>query len=881
MTGQINDWISNADALHHLEHFHCRQIPLALGVVRSRTDDFYISLIGELFDRIRETYRNASDWARLGNAFLQIAGSEQSELKRMGINPSEARLFAGAAFYFGGFPASACLAVRAGDPFSENAIYKACYEFLARPYTVRSRVVSCLIDSLREGNLNRVEEIRNRIANRVQRSLANGPSQWIPNRLLQVAVDRFATVNLRAVLPNGGAEFWNPLISSFLNQTPPAWEFFPSQIEAVGKGILTSNSTFSLQMPTGSGKTALCETILFHHLSISPGNIAVVIVPYRSLASELKGTLVRRLSKMGIACKAAYGGTVTIGSEGSELDAVRALIATPETLTGMLSANPEFVRNISLVICDEGHLLDSDSRGVSLELLLARLKSKRLSPPRFIFISAIVPNIEEINSWLGGSESTVVKSSYQPSVAEFSVLRSVDGDKTVDLEMHPHRDPPVRYTIEGFLRREDFAFRNPDSGRMKTYKFDSVKTRAVAAARKALPMGAVAVFASNKRGLQGSIGLAEELLKQLSSTLDLPTPGEHCEIISVQLALKYINEEYGTDWIGSRIVEAGAILHHGDIPQETREILENLLRRGASKFAICTSTLAEGVNLPIRSLVLYSVTRRNRDGFSDDLLERDIKNLVGRAGRAGATTKGLVICANENQWPNVAPVANQSPGEAVHGALRELVIRITNALAVNNLPLTNDLMESSPAFYSLIDGVDATLIELAAEEVGEDELMEMAMQIADQTFASAQNEGSNKNVLRDVFSLRTTRILALRSNGKLDWVRETGARVRLIAAVEDVLFPLADWEKVSEGDLGILLSTILGWAVTLDEMQIAIRNAFDLEKSVDVTSYVSTFEQIVWEWVQGSRFIGISTKLQIPMDDLLRIYTVIYVPDHC
>lgn len=873
MTEQIGDWISNADALHHLEHFHCRQIPLGLGVVRSRTDDYYISLIGEIFERLRVNYEESNDWARLGNAFLQIAGRESSHLDRAGINSAEARLFAGAAFYFGGFPASACLAVRAGDAYIENDVYQACYDFLARPSQVSSNVVASLIAALQEGNQGRIESIRKRIGQLVESSLARGPSQWIPNRLLQFAVDRFATVNLRAVLPDGDSDFWNPLVDSFLDQTPPSWEFFPSQIEAISKGILTSVDTYSLQMPTGSGKTALCETMLFHHLSIKSENVAVVIVPYRSLASELRGSLVRRLGKMGIPCKATYGGTVMIGNDRDTIDEVKALVATPETLTGILSANPSFFKSISLVICDEGHLLDGGSRGILLELLLARLKAKRPIAPRFVFISAIVPNIDEINTWLGGSDATVVKSNYQPSMAEFAVLRKAEGEKTLDLEMHPHKPPPIRYRIEEFLSREDFAFRNPKSGRINIYTFSSVKTRAVASARKALPMGAVAVFASNKRGSQGSVGLAEELLKQLETALDLPTPATHCDSKPVQLAWKYVSEEYGSDWIVARVVESGAVLHHGDIPQETREVLENLLRRGASKFAICTSTLAEGVNLPIRTLVLYSVKRRDKDGSAQDLLERDIKNLVGRAGRAGATTKGLVICANEQQWPIVAPVANQSPGEVVKGALLELVNRIKSALAARSIPLTNDLLEGSPPLFSLTDGVDATLIELAAEEIGESDLLEMATRIADQTFAAAQTEEGNKQVLRNVFRLRSTRIIELRDSGKLSWVRDTGARVRIIPAVEDVLFLLADWQNITVFDFRELIATLFDWARTLTELEDSIRVAYDLKEESKVDNQIEMLKSIVWMWMQGNRFVDISKQHQLPMDDLLRIYT--------
>ena len=101
-------------------------------------------------------------------------------------------------------------------------------------------------------------------------------------------------------------------------------------------------------------------------------------------------------------------------------------------------------------------------------------------------------------------------------------------------------------------------------------------------------MGAAAVFAANKRGSQGAIGLAEELLSQLKVPLLLPAPSDFSDSDTVDLAWTYVSDEYGDNWIGARTLAAGAVLHHGDIPQETREVIERLLRMGASKLADTT-----------------------------------------------------------------------------------------------------------------------------------------------------------------------------------------------------------------------------------------------------------------------------------------------------
>lgn len=874
MRASLASWISDAEALRHLDHFRVSNVPLSLAYQQVRKDDLYIALVGELFDRMREAYDDPIHWARLGNALAEYASVDRlSELKRIGITPGEPALFAAAAFYFGGFPASAWLTMRNAGVVLESELTKSCSDLLARPKPLTSTLIRTTLSALASGNMNAISSIASKAVFDAQVALNVGPNEWIAARLLEKLLARFLVTNLRAVLPDGQSEFWTPLVSLFCNRG--VWDFFPSQIEALQKGLLQRVETFSLQMPTGAGKTALCETLLYWHLKRNLADVAILLVPYRSLASELRNTLVSRLNLMGISARCAYGGTVPSGDEVQAFDDTRALIATPETLSGILSANPLFLRRISLVICDEGHLLDAPSRGIGLELLLARMKAREEGPPRFVFVSAIVPNIEEINTWLGGTPDSVVRSEYRPAIAEFAVLRPsvLKASRQLDLEMHPQESPPIRFRIEGFMRRSDFQAINQVTGRPKTYSFTSVKTRAIAAARKALPMGAAVVFAANKRGNQGAIGLAQELLNQLEHLLQLPEPIAFSNRVVIGITADYLQREYGADWIGARVLKVGAFLHHGDIPQETREVIESIVRDGHVQFGVCTTTLAEGVNLPIRTLVLYSVKRRGKEGRPIDLLTRDIKNLVGRAGRAGATTKGLVICANEEQWPLVEPVARQAAGERVVGALRSLLEGIRRRLAATNIQLTNALLERNPVVHSLIDGIDATLVDLAASEIGEEGLIRLATQLADQTFAAQRTDVESKQILRDVFALRAQRVVAIRSSGKLDWIRETGTRVRMIDLVESGLFPLRQrWDDLTDPIEPGLVNVMLDWAWTLPDLKEAVREAYRVDKDFDIELIRQPFYSSIQLWLLGSTFVEISRGANLQIDDLLGLH---------
>ena len=329
MRPSLQRWINNADTARHLRYFQFAQLPIELGIIDHRLDDYYISLVGELFANLHQPEVPPAEWAQLGNAFLQFCAEMTADQRReRGISVEDAALFAAASFYFGDFPASAYLAMRRSErPADPDSLRAACYDFLARPEELQSTFARNLQEALKSGAMEQIVALATGAHKHEAIALEDGPEAWIVARLMTRLLARFQQTNLRAVL----------------------------------------------QMPTGAGKTTLCETLLYWHLGARPRDVAVLLVPLRSLASELKGSLVARLNAMGVSARCAYGGTIPTGDEAHGLDQVRAMVATPETLSGILTADPAFAQRISLVICDEGHLLDGDERGIGLELLLGKV----------------------------------------------------------------------------------------------------------------------------------------------------------------------------------------------------------------------------------------------------------------------------------------------------------------------------------------------------------------------------------------------------------------------------------------------------------------------------------------------------------------------------
>lgn len=876
MRDSLKAWISESDAFTQMEHLGVRQASIDVASVRTRADDYYLGLIGELFDRLSDDDREFDDWDRLGNALAQFALPEWNTVTmEAGVSKEQASLFSAAAFYAGGYPASSYVVLkefpaRAGRTDSEDA----CFDLITRPSEVKSKSIRRLLALLRRGDLDSIGQIVSSAAEDVDAASRQGPDEWIGAFLLHGMLQRFSRTNVRAVLPDGESQVWNPLVKSLLNRHPATWEFFPSQIEAIRAGLLNRANAFSLQMPTGAGKTTLAETLIYSHAMSHPQDVSVLVVPYRALASELRKTLVRRLNAMGIPARCAYGGTVPCGNEARDLETVRVMVATPESLSGILGAHPDFFARISLVICDEGHLLDSGSRGVGLELLLARMKARQSGPPRFVFISAIVPNMEEINAWLGGTDESVVRSDYRPAWAEFALLGtdSSSSNAPVSLVMHPH-EPDSTYALKDFLSRADFAWINQDSGRANTYAFNTVLSRAVATARKALPMGAAVVYSANRTGKSGVLAIGEELLRQLGKGLPMPEPASYADSEKVSQAVEYLDGEYGSDWVCTRLLAAGAVLHHGQLPQETRDVLEDLVLEGSVRLALCTSTLAEGVNFPIRTLVLYSVRRRTPSRLVDPLT-RDIKNLVGRAGRPGSTTRGLVVCANPNEWPLVEQVAQQAASDPVNGALSKLVNELQRVLRTRGLKLNNELLDrvTGTRLLSLIDGVDAMLVDLADDEIGREALVQMAEQVAQSTYAAHLLDEDDSKLLNAVFSLRAEKVATLVERGQLGWVRDTGARIRMVdSVVSGLLDSVEDWSIFDSPTDPALMDAFYGWASSAGEFEDAIRTVFRLDAGAKMDQQKKSVRTQLIAWIEGKTYGEMATALGSDVDSMLAV----------
>ncbi len=178
----------------------------------------------------------------------------------------------------------------------------------------------------------------------------------------------------------------------------------PAQEKAIKKGLLKGENLL-ICTPTASGKTLIAELVLVKNILEKKGKV-VYIVPLKALANEKFKDFNKRYKQI-IKIALSIGDLDKKDPHLSEYDLI---ITTSEKLDSLIRHNVSWVKDISLVIVDEIHLLNDVGRGPTLEILLIILR-KILKKMQIIGLSATIGNPEELASWLNAK---VVKDSWRP-----------------------------------------------------------------------------------------------------------------------------------------------------------------------------------------------------------------------------------------------------------------------------------------------------------------------------------------------------------------------------------------------------------------------------------------------------------------------------------
>ena len=314
------------------------------------------------------------------------------------------------------------------------------------------------------------------------------------------------------------------------------------------------------------------------------------------------------------------------------------LIVTPEKLVYVLRQNPELSEKIGLIVYDEGHQFDTGRRGVTYELLLTTLNALVPTSSQKVLISAVITNAKAVNEWLNPTDSKVIiGNDYSPTLRTigFSSWKTSLGRLEFISPSNPDKGeffvPRVIKSIELQLHGAERKVRQfPEK--------NSGSSIAVFLGLKLIKNGSVAIFCGTKAVASS---LCERVLDAYDRGLDLLKPSEYSNREEINRLYFLYQKHFSNFSTVTKSAALGIYTHHRNTPHGIRLAVEHAMKEGLIKFVICTSTLAQGVNIPIRYLIVTSVYQGNKK-----MKVRDFHNLIGRVGRSGMHTEGSILFAD-------------------------------------------------------------------------------------------------------------------------------------------------------------------------------------------------------------------------------------------
>jgi replicative superfamily II helicase len=375
------------------------------------------------------------------------------------------------------------------------------------------------------------------------------------------------------------------------------FESFNRMQQQVLPALLDSDENVVVSAPTASGKTALAEVAICRVLE--RGGTALFLAPLRALTNE-KESEWERFEDMG------YSVYVVTGER--DLNPRRAeradiLVMTPEKADSATrkhdSPRYSFVTAVDCCVIDEVHLLDSDKRGSVLEVTISRLR--RLCDPRIVALSATMPNIEDVAEWLDAPAETTF---------EF-------GEEV--------RPVPLEAGVKTYTHGEN-AFAD---------KYRRLYRALDLAEPHLRDEGQALVFVSSR---QDTVQAAKKTRDELSER-DVPMGARGDYDFHTEA------EQLQNDTLRQSVLD-GVGFHHAGLSRSDKDLVEEWFKQGKVGILFSTSTLAWGVNLPARCVVIRDTKLHDPLEGEVDMSPLDVLQMLGRAGRPGYDEQGYawVVC---------------------------------------------------------------------------------------------------------------------------------------------------------------------------------------------------------------------------------------------
>ena len=433
-------------------------------------------------------------------------------------------------------------------------------------------------------------------------------------------------------------------------------ELWQSQRQLGEAGVFAGKSA-TIQMPTSSGKTKSVALIILSAFLRKNSSYALVVAPFRSLCREITDELQRAFS---------YTSKIHVNeiSDVMQMDMLDIIlgnvpeteekyvyIVTPEKLLFVLRQEIMFLSNIDLIIFDEGHLFDDNNRGITYELLISTIKSYMKDKVQKILISAVIPNAEQVNGWLTDERGVVIKNNIIQTTEKVVAMadmkkNTTSGERYAYLYFVNPAEPDEEDFFVPRVIKQTMLYLRPRERKVRVFpEVNDNKYKndvAIAFGIKLCHNGSIAIFCGKKDTAEKILSRILEIKERGINVSNLLESADKTEIDKLCCL---IDKGLGNDNDYYKAAKVGAFVHHGGMPMGIRCAVEYAMQTGKISFLACTSTLAQGVNLPIRYLIVSNIYQGK-----DRIRVRDFQNLIGRAGRAGIYTEGTIILSETNVY---------------------------------------------------------------------------------------------------------------------------------------------------------------------------------------------------------------------------------------
>lgn len=447
---------------------------------------------------------------------------------------------------------------------------------------------------------------------------------------------------------------------------------YPPQKEAIPLAL--AGEDLVLSVPTAGGKSLVAYLGIVNKL-LKEGGKALYIVPLKALAREKYEDLLK-FRKLGLKVAISTGDLTRSDPKLARYDII---VCTSEKADSLIRHGSRWLSSISIVVADEIHLLNDPGRGPTLEVVISRLK--KINPNmQVIALSATIRNAEDIAGWLN---ARLIKSEWRPvklkeGVYYRGVIEFSDGS-VKDVGTKPD---PISALVSDCLE---------DGGQVLIF----VNTRK-SSASLAKKLRSIVKKHLKEEEVERLKGLSEEILSMPEETTSLDQDLSNC-------------------------VGDGTAFHHAGLSSESRKIIENAFRERLIKCIVATPTLAAGVNIPARRVIIRDLWRYEFGIGMYPIPVLEYKQQAGRAGRPRYDKEGEAITIAKDKEQRKRIIDNYIFGEpepvySKLGSEPMLRFHVLSSIASGFTPDRESLFDFfSSTFYAYQS--DISLLEDVVEDV--------------------------------------------------------------------------------------------------------------------------------------------------------------------